>query len=158
MESFVEAFKGRFKPRNSGIDAIQLLVQEKVRPGESVLHFLDRMSVIARRGGLTNEVLIAMALKSLPRSLQERLLLQSGKRLFTWELMYEICSVLPRSGELHQEGVWRVEAPGVMPRSARWRGKGLMKKSIKDEVVWCAFIARRTWSSILLGTKESERA
>jgi hypothetical protein len=90
LMSIIEMFKRRFFPANVGLKAITDLGDAKIADKESLLTFLDRVRMISVRGGVSEDVLVASALKAVPRPLAQRVLIEQGGRV-TWERLYETC-------------------------------------------------------------------
>jgi len=91
LESQEVDFIKRFQPANSIVKCITELAEVVMQPGKSLLAFLDRMKMIALRGQLPENVLLAMALKALPVEMVNRLVI--APEGLTWEFLRQTCSV-----------------------------------------------------------------
>ncbi|MCA9766889.1 MAG: hypothetical protein KC455_10785, partial [Carnobacterium sp.] len=88
-EELGRRFLVRFVPANKTLACISELAEAKWERSEAVLTFLDKMRTIAMRGGLTQDVLLAMVLKALPEDLANRLIMVPEG--LTWDRLYALC-------------------------------------------------------------------
>lgn len=99
-------FMQRFTPANYQIAMVSELSEMNIQQGESLLSFLDRMKGVALRGDLPDTLLVAMALKALPRFITNKLVVTGDG--FTWNQLYGLCGAqdallagCETSGEFH---------------------------------------------------------
>lgn len=91
FEEILLKFRKRFLPANLTLKAISDLSEARLKINENVLNFLDKVKLIAIRGGLPEDVLIAFSLNALPGSLAQKIIsAESG--IVTWNKLYETCS------------------------------------------------------------------
>jgi len=84
-----EAFLKRFQTRFDPIAGINELIEARMKEGEGVLSFLDRLKAMALKGRVGENILVAMTLRVLPEDVSKRMML-SGQ-MITWEWLYAFC-------------------------------------------------------------------
>ena len=101
FEMLEKTFLERFIPSNNTVVCITELAEASQESGESLLSFLDRMRGIAAKGKLPTDVLLAMALKALPRNLANKLVICPEG--INWDTLYKLCGVWDATGMGIQE-------------------------------------------------------
>jgi hypothetical protein len=91
--NILENFRRRFYPANLSLKALTDLSEARIRSNESLLAFMDRIRMYAKRGGISEDVLVASALKAVPRSLAHRVLIEESGKV-SWARLYETCRLL----------------------------------------------------------------
>ncbi|ORD99503.1 hypothetical protein A0H76_754 [Hepatospora eriocheir] len=84
-------FLKRFVPPDKSLHAIIMLKNLKPTPSESLLGFLDKASLIAKRGNVEEVVLVSMAITALPTSVQEKIKLAAHRQIIDFNMVYFIC-------------------------------------------------------------------
>jgi hypothetical protein len=79
--SHIGVFQEENFPVYLSLKAITLLSEAVVGERESLLAFLDRICMYSKRGNVSEDVLVASALRAVPRSLAHRLLMEDGDRV-----------------------------------------------------------------------------
>ena len=133
-------FLARFIPPNNTVVCITELAEATQNIGESLLGFLDRMRGIAAKGKLPMDVLLAMALKALPKSLSNKLVICPEG--INWDTLYKLCGVWDATGLGMQEeancfygGYNGVTSRGLQSRSAvaGCQGETMNRRQIRPE-------------------------
>lgn len=106
LNSILHELLVRFQPSDKLALALNTLSDTPFDHLTPLLSYLDKMKLTAMRGGVGNEVLLAMVYKNMPSEVQSKITMMKQASTITWELIYYIArhyDETPRSQPLKGE-------------------------------------------------------